>query len=124
MLVISETEARTIRTPNAVMASLAGPSQGSAELSSWRVRMEAGARGPEHIIDREQVWMLLAGTLEFSVDGSPSTAAAGQAVVLPAGAVRQIHSGPEAAEALVCMPIGGQARVVGSEATQPLPWAQ
>ena len=53
MLVISETEERTTTTPNAAMASLATPSAGSTELASWRVRMAAGAAGPEHVIDRE-----------------------------------------------------------------------
>ena len=67
MHVIRESESRTIRTPNAVMTALAAPSQGSGELSSWRVRMEPGAEGPVHSIDHEQVWMPLAGSFVITV---------------------------------------------------------
>ncbi|GAA1703879.1 cupin domain-containing protein [Fodinicola feengrottensis] len=124
MRVISETEDRTVTTPNAVMASLAGPSQGSAALSTWSVRMAAGASGPVHIIDREQVWMLLSGALAFTADGETGTATAGQAVVVPAGVTRQIRAGDTPAEALVCMPVGGQVTVPGDDSWRPLPWGQ
>ncbi|GAB3138933.1 cupin domain-containing protein [Micromonospora sonneratiae] len=124
MFVIDETEARTTRTPSGVMTALAGPSQGSTELSTWRVRMEADAEGPVHTIDREQVWMPLTGSLAFTVDGVAATASAGQAAVLPAGVVRQVRVAEGPAEALVCMSIGGQARVPGNDEPRPLPWAQ
>jgi quercetin dioxygenase-like cupin family protein len=94
MRVITETTERTIETPTAVMAGLAAPSQGTAELSTWRVRMTPGGNSPVHTIDREQVWMPLRGTFEFTE-----------------------------AEAIVCMAAGGQATVPGSDARQPLPWA-
>ena len=68
MRVITETTERTIETPTAVMAGLAAPSQGTAELSTWRVRMTPGSNSPVHIIDREQVWMPLHGTFEFTVE--------------------------------------------------------
>ena len=42
MRVITETTERTIETPTAVMVGLAAPSQGTAELSTWRVRMTRG----------------------------------------------------------------------------------
>jgi quercetin dioxygenase-like cupin family protein len=124
MYVISETEARTTTTPAGVMAALAGPSQGSVELSSWRVRMPPGAEGPVHAIDREQVWMPLEGAFAVTMDGGTALVAAGQAVVLPAGVVRQIRVADGPAEALVCMPAGGQATVPGSDEPRTIPWAQ
>jgi hypothetical protein len=69
MRVITETTERTIETSTAVMAGLAAPSQGTTELSTWRVRMTSGSNSPVHIIDREQVWMPLRGAFEFTVDG-------------------------------------------------------
>lgn len=124
MHVITENEDRTIRTPNAVMTGLAGPSQGSAELSSWRVRMEPGAAGPVHTIDREQVWMPVTGSFTVTVDGTTAVVGVGQAAVLPAGAVRQVRATDRPGEALVCMRSGGRVTVPGSTEPRPLPWAE
>lgn len=123
MQVIAETEERTITTPTAVMVGLAAPSQGSTELSTWRIRMNPDSDSPVHIIDREQVWMPVNGTFEFTVDGETVKVGAGKALVVPGGSTRQFRVSWEAAEAIVCMPAGGQAGVPGSDAKQPLPWA-
>jgi quercetin dioxygenase-like cupin family protein len=103
-------------TPNAVMRTLASPSAGSKELAVWTVEMRAGQAGPEHTADREQVWVVLEGTL--AVNGTEVRA--GAAVVVPAGMERRVTA-PEAARALVAS-LGG-ASVTTSEGTRPLPWA-
>ncbi|MDA0566654.1 cupin domain-containing protein [Streptomonospora sp. S1-112] len=118
------TPAPAVTTPNAVMTGLAAPSRGSAELSTWRVRMEAGSAGPEHSIDREQVWTVTSGSMEVTSAGRTETVAAGQAVVLPADTVRRVRAGAEPVEALVAMPVGGRAFVPGSSEARPLPWAE
>jgi quercetin dioxygenase-like cupin family protein len=123
MLVIAETEARTVRTPTAEMAALAAPSQGSAELSTWRVRTPAGSESPVHVIDHDQVWMPVAGTFSFTVDGEHVDVRAGQAIVVLANTTRQFRTADAPAEALVAMRAGGQARLPGSDATQAIPWA-
>ncbi|MEU8354164.1 hypothetical protein AB0C60_34015, partial [Streptomyces sp. NPDC048845] len=51
MYVVSESEQRTTVTPAGAMSGLAGPSQGSTEISTWRVELGAGASTPVHIID-------------------------------------------------------------------------
>lgn len=124
MYVITETAARTTTTPAGTIAALAGPSQGSQELSSWRVRLPAGSEGPVHAIDREQVWIPVSGALTVTVDGSTSLVSVGEAAILPAGVVRQISAADGPAEALVCMGVGGQATVPGSDVRHPLPWAE
>ncbi|MBO0831499.1 MAG: cupin domain-containing protein [Actinobacteria bacterium] len=123
MRVITETEDRTITTPVAVMAGLAAPSQGSSEISTWRVRMNADSTSPVHVIDREQIWMPVSGTFEFSVDGETVKVGDGEAIIVPGGSTREFRVGPEAAAAIVCMPAGGQVAVPGSDAKQPIPWA-
>lgn len=124
MIVVTESESRTTRTPAAVVAGLAAPSQGSGELATWRVRMAPDAAGPVHEIDREQVWMPLAGSFSVTVAGETRVVGIGQAAILPADVVRQISSGAEPAEALVCMPIGGTAAVPDSPERLDLPWAR
>ncbi|MBP2325425.1 quercetin dioxygenase-like cupin family protein [Kibdelosporangium banguiense] len=116
--------ARRTETPNAQLDSLATPSLGSKELSTWRVTMQPGAQGPVHIIDREQVWMPLSGSLEFIVDGEGTVAGPGQAVILPAGVVRQVKVADGPAEAMVCMAVGGHALAPGNDERHPLPWAE
>ncbi len=124
MYVVSESEQRTTRTPAGAMFGLAGPSQGSTEVSTWRVELGADTATPVHIIDREQVWMPLSGEFEVVVEGKTEQAKSGQAVVVPAGAVRQIKAVGGPAEALVAMVVGGKAMMPGSENKIPLPWAE
>ncbi|WP_229758698.1 cupin domain-containing protein [Peterkaempfera bronchialis] len=114
---ISESEQRTTRT-------LAGPSQGSAEISTWRVEIGADASAPVHIIDKEQVWMPVSGMFEAVVDGDAEQVKAGQAIVLPAGKVRQLTAVGGPAVALVAMAVGGMAMLPGSQDKVPLPWAR
>ncbi|MEU3098018.1 cupin domain-containing protein [Streptomyces sp. NPDC006967] len=124
MYVVSESEQRTTTTPAGAMFGLAGPSQGSAEVSTWRVELGADASTPVHIIDREQVWMPLSGEFEVEVDGKTEQVKAGQALVLSAGAVRQLKAVGGPAEALVAMVVGGKAMMPGSDNKIPLPWAE
>ncbi|MFC9825193.1 cupin domain-containing protein [Streptomyces erythrochromogenes] len=110
-------------SPNATMTGLASPGRGSAELSTWTVRMEAGATGPEHSISREQVWTVTAGVLEVTCDGRTQEVSAGQTLILPADRTRRIHA-HEQAEAHVSMRSDGVASVPGTEGSRELPWAR
>lgn len=124
MYVVSESEQRTTRTPAGAMFALAGPSQGSTEVTTWRVEIGADTSTPEHVIDREQVWTLLSGEFEAVVDGETATVKAGQAVILPAGAVRKLTAVGGPAQALCAMPVGGKALIPGGTDKLPLPWAE
>ncbi|HEY8458639.1 MAG TPA: cupin domain-containing protein [Actinopolymorphaceae bacterium] len=124
MNVVSESEQRTTRTPAGSMFGLAAPSQGSAEISTWRVELKADSATPVHIIDREQVWMPVSGEFEVEVEGETRQASRGQAVIIPAGAVRQVKAVGGTAEALVAMVVGGKAMMPGRADKMPLPWAE
>ncbi|MER5782867.1 cupin domain-containing protein [Streptomyces mobaraensis] len=124
MHAITPSPDRTTTTPNAVMTHLAAPSVGSAELSTWRVRMEAGAAGPEHVMDREQVWTVLSGALSFTADGTTTTVPSGGAAILPPGVSRQVRAADDAgAEAIVAMRADGQVSIPGQPGSRALPWA-
>jgi quercetin dioxygenase-like cupin family protein len=86
---------RVTETPNAVMTTYASPTQGSAELSLWRVEMKEGAQGPLHVFDTEQIWTALTGHASVEVDDRTVKLDAGDTVVLPAGARRRITAGAE-----------------------------
>jgi quercetin dioxygenase-like cupin family protein len=121
--VIVTTPEHVTATPNATMTGLASPSRGSSELSTWHVSMAAGATGPEHSVDREQVWTVVSGSLEVTCDGRTEKVGAGATLVLPAGLLRRIHA-PEHFEAYVAMRADGVVSVPGTEGTRALPWAQ
>ena len=109
------------QTPNGVMTTLASPTLGATrELVLWRVRMEAGAAGPEHAFDSEQVWTVVAGAANVTVDGDAVTLATGDTIVLPAGATRHIVAdGP--LEALVAGRAGARVTAAGHDGVTP-PW--
>ena len=66
--------------------SYASPAHGSRELCAWRIEIPGGTEGVPHHVSREEVLYVLSGTLRVSVDGEAADAAAGDVVLVPAGA--------------------------------------
>jgi len=114
-------EGRRTETPNATMTTLASPTLGpTADLSLWRVEMEAGAVGPLHTFDREQLWTVLDGELTITVEGATSDLAAGDTIVIPAAVERQVHA-RTAARLIVCGHGDAVAAVPGEDAPRGTP---
>ncbi len=62
--------------------------------------------------------------MTITADGEESHPAAGDTVIIPAGAVRQIRNqGDSAAQAIVCMMAGGRVTMPDGEDRGLLPWA-
>ncbi|MET9886350.1 cupin domain-containing protein [Streptomyces sp. NPDC006430] len=123
MHVIPASPDHVTETPNAVMTGLGAPSRGSTELSTWHVAMAAGSKGPEHSVDREQVWTVVAGALKVTSAGRTEEVSAGQTLVLPPEVLRSVHA-QESFEAYVAMRADGVVTVPGEEGTRVLPWAR
>ncbi len=120
MPVIRRADSRRTRTPNAVMTTFASPTQGGSGIALWRVDMAPGAAGPVHAFDTEQVWTVLDGGATVTLDGEDLAVAAGDSVVLPAGALRRIAADPDAGVAAVVAAAGGARAVVpGDEPVLP-----
>jgi quercetin dioxygenase-like cupin family protein len=82
---------RRVETPNAVMTTCLSPTLGdSAGLSMWRIEMAAGASGPLHSFDSEQLWSVLSGAATVAVNGAALELEAGDSIAIPADAERQI----------------------------------
>jgi quercetin dioxygenase-like cupin family protein len=123
MPLVTQADATNHTTPNAVMLTYAGPSQGSAELSVWHLAMQPGASGPAHAVDREQVYLVTGGQLAIEIGGQEHSARAGDAVIIPAGITRQVRCQASApATAVVSMAAGGRVTVDGEDRGL-LPWA-
>lgn len=114
-------DARRTETPNATMITHASPTLGgSARLSVWEVRMDAGSRGPLHAFDSEQIWIVLAGALDVTVAGDLERLAAGDTLVLPPGVPRQVAAVQDA-HALVCGYGDAAVSVPGEETSRGTP---
>jgi quercetin dioxygenase-like cupin family protein len=113
MSVIRSAEARRTETPNAVMTTLASPTQGDAALAVWRVDMEPGQAGPAHAFDAEQVWTVVAGGATVDLDGGPKRVTVGDTVVIPAAAPRRVVADTQAGlAAIVAARPGARARML------------
>jgi quercetin dioxygenase-like cupin family protein len=123
MPVVRDSDTRRSETPNAVMTTLASPTLGGAGQSLWRVEMRPGQAGPPHTFDREQVWTVLAGGATVELAGEAVAVAAGDTIVMPAGAPRRVVSDPGAGmTAIVTAPGDARAsRTDGTDAGVP-PW--
>ncbi len=112
---------RETTTPNAVMTTLASPTQGaSCALSLWQVDMSAGASGPAHVFTSEQLLSLVDGAARIEVDATAVMLSAGDTVVLPAGATRRIHALTDL-QAVVCGYADAAASVAGEPQSRGVP---
>jgi quercetin dioxygenase-like cupin family protein len=120
MPVIRNTESRRTETPNAVMTTLASPTQGDAGSAVWRVEMRPGQAGPRHAMDREQVWTVLEGRALVLLGADSVEVGPGDTLVLPADVPRQLTAGPAAGVVLIGVaPAGIRAYVLDGSAVDP-----
>lgn len=83
--------------------------------------MRAGQRGPEHELDREQVWAVLEGELRVDVGGNALVVRAGDTLRLAPDAPRQIAAASDARAAVASL-AGATVRTAAG-GSRPLPWA-
>jgi quercetin dioxygenase-like cupin family protein len=120
MPVIRRTETRRTETPNAVMTTLASPTQGGAGQAVWRVDMRPGQTGPLHAIDTEQVWTVLDGGATVELDGQALTVGPGDTLILPADAPRRVSADPAAGFAAIAVaPAGTRAYTLDGTRVAP-----
>ncbi|MBN9103167.1 MULTISPECIES: cupin domain-containing protein [unclassified Pseudonocardia] len=119
MPVVRHADARRTATPNAVMTTLASPTQGGTGLAVWQVRMDPGASGPPHRFDAEQVWTVLTGSARIELDGAEHAVGEGDTVVMPAGVPRRVHAGERPFTAVVAAPAGARATADGADPVLP-----
>jgi mannose-6-phosphate isomerase-like protein (cupin superfamily) len=91
--VIKRADTRTTVTPNATMTTLASPTLGATSgRSLWQVDMAAGASGPLHVFDTEQIWTVLDGRATIDIAGVTHPLDTGDTIVIPARAERRVHA--------------------------------
>ena len=124
MHVTRSAETRRTETPNAVMTTLASPTQGQSAQALWRVEMRPGQAGPLHGIDAEQVWTVLAGGASVEAGADVAVLSPGDTIVLPADMARRITADAAAGlVAIVAAPATMRAFRLDGSAADPQPAA-
>lgn len=146
MPVVHAADAVVHELHGSVFASYAAPATGSHELCAWRLEVPAGSSGVPHTVSREEVLLVLDGTLRVTLTGGegpggggepggavgpagepagkPVEAASGDVIVVPAGAVFRIDNpGAEPASAWVTTSVGLEAVLPDGSKIQP-PWVR
>jgi quercetin dioxygenase-like cupin family protein len=122
--IIRAADAPTFDVHGATITGGAAPSRGSTQTSLWRVNLAPGSQVPGHLLDHEEIFHALSGTLIATVGGERQTVSAGDTLIVPPGTELQIEvPSDERFEAVVVLPVGAQARfAAGGEPFAP-PWS-
>jgi len=100
----------------------ASPTRGSRSLATWRLVLAPGAESPVHELSVDETFVVLAGTAEFEIDGTPTRVIERDGVTVQANTPFRIRSvGDQPFEAIACVPQGCEARVEGGAPFAP-PW--
>ncbi|HEY2128293.1 MAG TPA: cupin domain-containing protein [Streptosporangiaceae bacterium] len=86
MPVIHADQAAVHQMHGTSFTAYASPGRGSRELCAWRIEIPGHTEGVRHHVSREEVLYLLSGTVQVSLDGQAEQAAAGDVILVPAGA--------------------------------------
>jgi mannose-6-phosphate isomerase-like protein (cupin superfamily) len=123
MQVIHAVDAPTFELPGVEFTGLAAPSRGSAGLCTWKLTVAPGHGGDApHTLDRDEVFMVLSGTVQITPDGEKL--GPGDAVVVPAGEpISLTNLGEGKAELYIAITAGFTGYLADGTAVQP-PWAQ
>jgi mannose-6-phosphate isomerase-like protein (cupin superfamily) len=123
MQVIRAIEAPRFQLHGVEFTGLAAPSRGSAGLCTWKLTVDPGHGGGEpHTLDRDEVFMVLTGTVQVTPDGDKL--GPGDAVVVPAGEpISLTNLGEGKAELHVAITAGFTGTMADGTQIQP-PWAQ
>jgi quercetin dioxygenase-like cupin family protein len=118
---VKRADARMTVTPNATMTTLASPSLGATSgRSLWLVDMTAGATGPLHVFDAEQIWTVIDGRAAIEIEGVAHPLDAGDTLVIPGEAERRVHA-TTACRMLVTGDASATARVPGESESRGTP---
>ena len=124
MVVVTAPAGPTHELPGTRFTALVSPSRGATDSAVWRVAIDPNIPATPHSVTREEIFVITAGEARVRVGGDTVTARAGDAVVIPPGMEFELRAaGSVPVEALVVLPVGGQAQLPGGEPFTP-PWAE
>jgi mannose-6-phosphate isomerase-like protein (cupin superfamily) len=123
-MVIKKEEAPRFRRDGTNVTGYASASRGARDSGVWRLAIAPGAASPPHSLTREEVFLALSGSAEATIGDDRHALDAGDCLIVPAGEPFTIATrGDQPFEAVVCMPVGGEATILPDGPTITPPWA-
>lgn len=122
MPVITEESSITHEIHGSVFRSYVTSRSGST-LCAWRLSVPPGVEGVAHRPDRDEVLLVLDGTLFATVNGTGSRLVAGDVLLVQARDELRVDTGTEGATAWVTTTAGLTATMPDGSRLAP-PWAQ
>ena len=122
MPIIRSSAAPQFTVPGLTVTGLAAPSRGARETCVWRLSLAPDTPGTPHSVDREEIFVVLAGRAVATLDGEQLELAPGDALIVPAAqpfALANPHAEPF--EAIAVLPVGGLAAMPAGAPFAP-PW--
>jgi quercetin dioxygenase-like cupin family protein len=95
---------------------------GAATLRAWQLEIPGDVVGVPHRPSREEVFLLLVGSVSATIDGTQQTVGAGDVLLVPADSELTLSSGPDGATAWVTTTVGLEAVLADGTRMSP-PWA-
>jgi quercetin dioxygenase-like cupin family protein len=124
MPIIRAENAPLFNIPGLAVVGLAAPSRGSRETSVWRLSLPPGTPGVAHSVDREEIFVALAGSAVASLQDEHIEIHAGDTLIVPAGEVFSLgNSSSETFDAIAVAPVGVRAQMPTGESLVP-PWTE
>ncbi|SEL66660.1 cupin domain-containing protein [Streptacidiphilus jiangxiensis] len=123
MPVVHKEEAKTHELHGARFVTYANPAAGSQELCAWRTEIPAGTTGQAHTVTREEILLVLRGSLRFTVDAETHELTAGDVLIAnPSSTLRVDNASDEPAHIWATTTIGLEAVMADGTRVRP-PWA-
>lgn len=122
MPVFDASDAQSYEVHGSRFRSFVSPSRGSEQLCAWQLTVAADTRGVSHRPTREEVLLVLSGSLLVTLDATTTTLHPGDVALVPAGSELRVDAGPEGATAWVTSTPGLEAITADGTRISP-PWA-
>lgn len=104
-------------------AAYVNTARGSSQLCAWRLTVPPDTAGVAHRPSREEVLLVLEGTLHITIDDETNQLDTGSVAHVPAGSMLRIGSGADGGSAWVTTTSGLTATTQDGTVITP-PWAQ
>jgi quercetin dioxygenase-like cupin family protein len=122
MPIIRADSAPRFTLPGLDVTGLAAPSRGARETCVWRLSLAPGTPGTLHTVDREEIFVALAGRAVATLGGAEHELTPGDALVVPANEPFALaNPGPDPFVAMAALPVGGKAAMPTGDPFSP-PW--
>ena len=119
---IKSQAARQFAIENLTVTGFAAPSSGARETCVWKLALAPHTEGTPHSVDREEIFVVLAGRGVATLGGETIELEPGDTLIVPAQQTFALANPTgERFEAIAVLPVGGLAAMPAGEPFAP-PW--